>query len=106
MHNRQHTRTNTHTHSHTHTQTHTVSVPGSLACLSLVLQSLCDLFPPSGTLLDFSDWAFFVCWLRIFTVLGTKVTFFSLINVGRGFHCLRSLFFLDPSELGILPYQN
>ena len=38
-----------------------MSVPGALACLRLVLQSLCDLFPPSGTLLDPSDWANFVC---------------------------------------------
>jgi hypothetical protein len=29
-----------------------VSVPGALACLRLVLQSFCDFFPPSGTLLD------------------------------------------------------
>ena len=29
-----------------------MSVPGALACLRLVLQSLCDFFPPSGTLLD------------------------------------------------------
>ena len=28
-----------------------MSVPGALACLRLVLQSLCDFFPPSGTLL-------------------------------------------------------
>jgi hypothetical protein len=27
-------------------------VPGALACLRLVLQSLCDFFPPFGTLLD------------------------------------------------------
>jgi hypothetical protein len=39
-----------------------MSVPGSLACLRLILQSLCDFFPPSGTLLDLSDWGFFVCW--------------------------------------------
>ena len=38
-----------------------MSVPGALACLRLVLQSLCDFIPPSGTLLDLSDWAFFVC---------------------------------------------
>ena len=38
-----------------------MSVPGALACLRLVLKSLCDFFPPSGTLLDLSDWAFFVC---------------------------------------------
>ena len=30
------------------------SVPCALACLRLVLQSLCDIFPPSGTLLDLS----------------------------------------------------
>ena len=30
------------------------SVSGALACLRLVLQSLCDFFPPSGTLLDLS----------------------------------------------------
>ena len=29
-------------------------MPGALACLRLVLQSLCDFFPPSGTLLDLS----------------------------------------------------
>jgi len=29
-------------------------VSGALACLRLVLQSLCDFFPPSGTLLDLS----------------------------------------------------
>jgi hypothetical protein len=34
---------------------------GALACLRLVLQSLRDLFPPSGTLLNLSDWAFCVC---------------------------------------------
>jgi len=39
-----------------------MSVPGAFACLRLVLQSLCDFFPLSaGTLLDLSDWAFFVC---------------------------------------------
>jgi len=38
-----------------------MSVPGALAYLRLVLQSLCDFFPPSGILLDLSDWAFFVC---------------------------------------------
>ena len=27
-----------------------MSVPGALSCLRLVLQSLCDFFPPSGTL--------------------------------------------------------
>jgi len=32
-----------------------VSVPGALACLRLVLQSYCDFFPPSDTLLDLSD---------------------------------------------------
>ena len=32
-----------------------MSVPGALACLRLVLQSLCDFFPPSSTLLDLSD---------------------------------------------------
>jgi hypothetical protein len=36
-------------------------------------------------------WAFFVCRLRSFTVLGTKVAYFSLTNVGSGFHC--QLFF-------------
>jgi hypothetical protein len=36
-----------------------MSVPGALACLRLVLQSLCDFFLPFGTLLDLSDWAFF-----------------------------------------------
>jgi hypothetical protein len=35
-----------------------MSVPGALACLRLVLESLCDFFPPSNTLLDLSDWAF------------------------------------------------
>jgi len=38
-----------------------VSAPGALACLRLELQSLCDFFSQSGTLLDFSDWAIF-CW--------------------------------------------
>ena len=33
-------------------------MPCALACLRLVLQSLCDFFPPSDTLLDISDWAF------------------------------------------------
>ena len=31
---------------------------------------------------------------KSFTVLGTKVAFVSLINVGSGFHCLRSFSFL------------
>ena len=57
------------------------SVSGALACLRLVLQSLCDFFPPSGTLLDLSDWAFSVC--RSFTVLGTKVAYFSLNPCGE-----------------------
>ena len=39
-----------------------ISVPGAFACLSLVLQSLCDFFSPSSTIMDLSDWAFFVCW--------------------------------------------
>jgi len=56
-------------------------VSGALACLRLVLQSLCDFFPPSGTLLDLSDWAFSVC--RSFTVLGTKVAYFSLNPCGE-----------------------
>ena len=36
-----------------------MSMPNALACLRLVLQSLCDFFPPFGTLLDLLDWAFF-----------------------------------------------
>jgi hypothetical protein len=31
-----------------------MSVPGALACLRLVLQSLCDFFPPSG-----------ICWTSL-----------------------------------------
>ena len=31
-----------------------MSMPGALACLRLVLQSLCDFIPPFGTLLDLS----------------------------------------------------
>ena len=39
-------------------------MPGALACLRPILQSLYDFFSASaGTLLDPSDWAFFVlCW--------------------------------------------
>jgi len=34
-----------------------------------------------------------ICWLRSFTVLGTKAAFFSLINVGSGFAaCVDFLF--------------
>jgi hypothetical protein len=66
-------------------------MPGALAFLRLVLQSLCDFFPPSGTLLDLSDWAFLSAGKRVFKVLGTKVAFFSLINVGSGFHCRHSI---------------
>lgn len=67
--------------------------------LSLVLQSRCNFFSPSGTLWALSDWAYNVYWLKSFTVLGTKYQsgFLFLINVGIGIHCLRifSFFFLE-----------
>ena len=43
-----------------------MSVPGALACLRLLLQSLCDFFTPSSTLLDLSDWAFFGLPVKVF----------------------------------------
>jgi hypothetical protein len=45
--------------------------------------------------LDLSDWAFLVCW-------PTKVAFFSLFNVGSGFHCLRSF----PSSAEFLHFHR
>jgi hypothetical protein len=68
-----------------------VSVPGALACLRLLLQSLCDFFPPSGTQLDLSDWAFLSAGKGVLRYSVPK--YFSLINVGSGFHCLRSVSF-------------
>ena len=38
-------------------------MPGALACLRLELQCLCDFFSPSVSLMDLSDWVFFVYWL-------------------------------------------
>ena len=35
----------------------------------------------------------FCLLVKNFTVLSTKVAFFSLINVGNGFHCLRNFSF-------------
>jgi len=56
-------------------------VPGALACLGLVLQSLCDFFYPSSTLLVLPLWhGLFVCWWRSFIVIGTKVDIFSLTD--------------------------
>jgi len=50
-----------------------MSVPGALACLRLVLQSLCYFFPPPGT------------------------------HVGSVFHCLHSFSFLFCSCASVLP---
>jgi len=51
-------------------------------------QSTCDFFSSSSTLLDLSNWPYFVCWYKSFTILGTRVAFFSLINVGSVFSFL------------------
>jgi hypothetical protein len=71
-----------------------MSVPGALACLRLVLQSLCDFFH-----------LLLLCWTSLtgpFLSAGKGVLwylvpkwYFSLINVESGFHCLRSFSFLD-----------
>jgi len=73
------------------------------ACLRLVLQSLCGFFPPSGTQLDLSDWAFPFRGGGVLRYSVPKWLTFPKLNVGSGFHCLRSfsfLFFL-PTYLGL-----
>jgi hypothetical protein len=52
----------------------------------------CNPPDPHWFFLSFSRW-------RSFTVLGTKVAPFSLINVESGFHCLRSFSFLFLEEI-------
>jgi len=63
------------------------------ACLRLVLQSLCDFFPPSGTLLDLSG-PFLSAGKGVLRYSVTKCLTFPWLHVGSGFHCLRSFSFL------------
>ena len=61
--------------------------------MRLVLQSLCDFFPPSGTLLDLSG-PFLSAGKGVFRYSVPKWLTFPLLHVGSGFHCLRSFSFM------------
>ena len=65
-------------------------MPGALACLRLVLQSICDSFSPSNALLDLSDWAFFGLLVKEFYGTLYQSGFFLLNERGSDFHCQRS----------------